>query len=25
MTGGRVLVKDCTIWETDATTATYYE
>jgi 6-pyruvoyltetrahydropterin/6-carboxytetrahydropterin synthase len=25
MTGGRVVVKDCTIWETDATTATYYE
>ena len=25
MTGGRVAVKDCTIWETDATTATYYE
>ena len=23
--GGRVAVKDCTIWETDATTATYYE
>ena len=22
---GRVRVKDCTIWETDATTATYYE
>ena len=25
MTGGRVAVKDCTIWETDTTTATYYE
>jgi 6-pyruvoyltetrahydropterin/6-carboxytetrahydropterin synthase len=25
MTGGRVKVKDCTIWETDTTTATYYE
>jgi len=25
MTGGRVRVKDCTIWETDTTTATYYE
>ena len=25
ITGGRVLVKDCTIWETDTTTATYYE
>jgi 6-pyruvoyltetrahydropterin/6-carboxytetrahydropterin synthase len=25
MTDGRVAVKDCTIWETDATTATYYE
>jgi len=25
MTQGRVRVKDCTIWETDATTATYYE
>ena len=25
MTKGRVRVKDCTIWETDATTATYYE
>jgi hypothetical protein len=25
MTGGRVVVKDCTIWETDSTTATYYE
>ena len=25
MTAGRVSVKDCTIWETDATTATYYE
>jgi 6-pyruvoyltetrahydropterin/6-carboxytetrahydropterin synthase len=25
MTGGRVLVKDSTIWETDTTTATYYE
>jgi len=25
MTGGRVRVKDCTIWETDSTTATYYE
>jgi 6-pyruvoyltetrahydropterin/6-carboxytetrahydropterin synthase len=25
MTGGRVLVKDCTIYETDTTTATYYE
>ena len=25
MTGGRVSVKDCTIYETDTTTATYYE
>lgn len=25
MTKGRVRVKDCTIWETDTTTATYYE
>jgi len=25
MTGGRVRVKVCTIWETDTTTATYYE
>ncbi len=25
MTGGRVRVKDATIWETDTTTATYYE
>ncbi len=25
MTAGRVRVKDCTIWETDTTTATYYE
>ena len=25
MTGGRVTVKDCTIYETDTTTATYYE
>jgi len=25
MTGGRVQVKDCTIYETDTTTATYYE
>jgi len=25
MTAGRVRVKDCTIWETDSTTATYYE
>jgi 6-pyruvoyltetrahydropterin/6-carboxytetrahydropterin synthase len=25
MTGGRVHVKDATIWETDTTTATYYE
>jgi 6-pyruvoyltetrahydropterin/6-carboxytetrahydropterin synthase len=25
MTGGRVCVKDCTIWETDTTTATYFE
>jgi 6-pyruvoyltetrahydropterin/6-carboxytetrahydropterin synthase len=25
MTGGRVRVKDCTIWETDTTTATYFE
>jgi 6-pyruvoyltetrahydropterin/6-carboxytetrahydropterin synthase len=25
MSGGRVRVKDCTIWETDTTTATYYE
>ena len=24
MTKGRVRVKDCTIWETDTTTATYY-
>ena len=25
MTHGRVRVKDCTIWETDTTSATYYE
>ena len=25
MTGGRVRVKDCTIWETDTTSATYFE
>ena len=25
VTHGRVRVKDCTIWETDTTTATYYE
>jgi len=25
MTSGRVTVKDCTIYETDTTTATYYE
>jgi 6-pyruvoyltetrahydropterin/6-carboxytetrahydropterin synthase len=25
MTGNRVRVKDCTIYETDTTTATYYE
>jgi 6-pyruvoyltetrahydropterin/6-carboxytetrahydropterin synthase len=25
LTGSRVRVKDCTIWETDTTTATYYE
>jgi 6-pyruvoyltetrahydropterin/6-carboxytetrahydropterin synthase len=25
MTQGRVSVKDCTIYETDTTTATYYE
>src|SRR5450631_1094792 len=25
MTQGRVCVKDCTIWETDTTTATYFE
>ena len=25
MTRGRVRVKDCTIWETDTTTATYFE
>jgi 6-pyruvoyltetrahydropterin/6-carboxytetrahydropterin synthase len=25
MTAGRVRIKDCTIWETDTTTATYYE
>lgn len=25
MTGGRVRVKDCTVFETDTTTATYYE
>ena len=25
MTSCRVRVKDCTIWETDTTTATYYE
>ncbi len=25
VTNGRVRVKDCTIWETDTTTATYYE
>jgi 6-pyruvoyltetrahydropterin/6-carboxytetrahydropterin synthase len=24
MTSGRVRVKDCTIWETDTTSATYY-
>ena len=24
LTDGRVRVKDCTIWETDTTTATYY-
>ena len=24
MTEGRVRVKDCTIWETDTTSATYY-
>jgi 6-pyruvoyltetrahydropterin/6-carboxytetrahydropterin synthase len=24
-TNGRVFVKDVTIWETDTTTATYYE
>jgi 6-pyruvoyltetrahydropterin/6-carboxytetrahydropterin synthase len=25
VTKGRVRVKNCTIWETDTTTATYYE
>ena len=25
MTSGRVRVKECTIWETDTTSATYYE
>jgi 6-pyruvoyltetrahydropterin/6-carboxytetrahydropterin synthase len=25
ITAGRVRVKDCTIWETDTTTATYFE
>lgn len=25
VSAGRVRVKDCTIWETDSTTATYYE
>jgi 6-pyruvoyltetrahydropterin/6-carboxytetrahydropterin synthase len=25
MTKGRVHIKDCTVWETDTTTATYYE
>jgi len=25
MTAGRVRVKDCTIWETDTTSATYFE
>jgi 6-pyruvoyltetrahydropterin/6-carboxytetrahydropterin synthase len=25
MTGGRVCIKECTIWETDTTTATYFE
>jgi len=25
MTAGRVRIKDCTIWETDTTTATYFE
>ena len=25
MSAGRVQVKDCTVWETDTTTATYYE
>ena len=25
MTGGRVMVKDCTIFETDTSSATYYE
>ena len=25
MTGGRVRVKDCTIWETDTSYATYYD
>jgi hypothetical protein len=25
MTQGRVRVKEATIWETDTTTATYYE
>jgi 6-pyruvoyltetrahydropterin/6-carboxytetrahydropterin synthase len=25
MTGGRVRVKDCTIWETDTSYACYYE
>jgi 6-pyruvoyltetrahydropterin/6-carboxytetrahydropterin synthase len=25
MSKGRVQVKDCTIWETDTTTATYYQ
>jgi 6-pyruvoyltetrahydropterin/6-carboxytetrahydropterin synthase len=25
MTAGRVRIKECTIWETDTTTATYFE
>jgi 6-pyruvoyltetrahydropterin/6-carboxytetrahydropterin synthase len=25
MTAGRVRIKNCTVWETDSTTATYYE
>ena len=25
MSAGRVRVKDCTVWETDTTTATYFE
>ncbi len=25
ITNGRVRVKDCTVWETDSTSATYYE